>query len=102
MEKESVYSDTDQYTGYKYLTYTLIKNTWKGSESIMSHEKASVFVQEVKRDGEISRLKAKCRHASEVLEKIDKSIRDWDLNLDENKDDLRDWIDAVREYLSKE
>ncbi len=25
VEKESVYSDTDQYTGYKYLTYTLIK-----------------------------------------------------------------------------
>ncbi|MFL0164535.1 hypothetical protein [Candidatus Clostridium helianthi] len=68
----------------------------------MSHEKAAMFMQEVKREGEIARLKAKCRHASEVLEKIDKSIIDWDLTTDENKDDLRDWIDAVREYLSKE
>lgn len=25
VEKESIYSNTDQYTGYKYLTYTLIK-----------------------------------------------------------------------------
>lgn len=68
----------------------------------MSHEKAAMFMQEVKRDGEISRLKDKCKYASEVLEKIDASIRDWDLNLDENKDDLRDWIDALKNYLSKE
>ncbi len=68
----------------------------------MSHEKASAFMNEVRQEGEIARLKAKCKYAGEVLEKIDNSIRDWDLNTDENKDDLRDWIDAVREYLNKE
>lgn len=68
----------------------------------MSHEKATTFMKEVRQEGEISRLKAKCKYASEVLGKIDNSIREWDLNLDENKDDLRDWIDAVREYLNKE
>ncbi|EHI98013.1 hypothetical protein CDLVIII_1314 [Clostridium sp. DL-VIII] len=30
VEKESIYSDMDQYTGYKYLTYTLIKIPERG------------------------------------------------------------------------
>lgn len=68
----------------------------------MSHENYGMYLAETMKEGEIIRLKAKCRHASEILEKIDNSMRDWDLTLDEQKDDLRDWIDAVREYLSKE
>ena len=57
---------------------------------------------DIRKDGEIKRLKTKCKHASEVLEQIDKSIRDWDLNTDENKDDLREWVDSLREYLIQE
>lgn len=68
----------------------------------MSHEKATAFMAEVRQEGEIARLKAKCKHGAEILRKIDFAIKDWDLTTDENKDDLRDWIDAVREYLNKE
>jgi hypothetical protein len=60
------------------------------------------YANEIRKEGEITRLKAKCKHGAEILKKIDVAIRDWDLNTDENKDDLRDWIDAVREYLDKE
>lgn len=48
------------------------------------------YSTDISKDGEIERLKSKCRHSSEVLKQIDKSIRDWDLNTDENKDDLRE------------
>lgn len=68
----------------------------------MSHDNAALFMNEIEKEGEIARLKAKCKYASEALEKIDNSIREWDLTTDENKDDLRDWIDALRKYLSKE
>ena len=60
------------------------------------------YLTDIRKDGEIRRLKTKCKHASEVLERIDEAIKDWDLNLDENKDDVREWIDSVREYLSQE
>jgi hypothetical protein len=60
------------------------------------------YLTAIRKDGEIRRLKAKCKHASEVLEQMDEAIRDWDLNLDEQKDELREWVDSVREYLSQE
>lgn len=60
------------------------------------------YLTDIRKDGEIKRLKTKCKHASEVLERIDKSIRDWDLTTDENKNDLRNWVDSLREYLSQE
>lgn len=60
------------------------------------------YSDDIKKDGEIKRLKTKCKHTSEVLEEIDGAIRDWDLNLDEQKDELREWMDSVREYLSQE
>lgn len=60
------------------------------------------YAADIKKDGEIKRLKSKMKHSCEVLEKIDKSIRDWDLTLDEQKDDLREWVDSLREYLSQE
>ncbi|EKQ50297.1 MULTISPECIES: hypothetical protein [unclassified Clostridium] len=60
------------------------------------------YLTNIRRDGEIRRLKTKCEHASEELEKIDKAIRDWDLTLDEQKDELREWVDSLREYLSQE
>ena len=53
-------------------------------------EKGMSYSADVRKDGEIKRLKTKCKHASEVLEKIDGAIRDWDLNLDEQKDELRE------------
>jgi hypothetical protein len=60
------------------------------------------YAADVRKDGEIRRLKAKCKHASEILEQMDGAIRDWDLNSDEQKDELREWVDSVREYLSQE
>ncbi len=60
------------------------------------------YLDDIRKDGEIKRLKGKMKHASEVLQQIDKDIRDWDLTLDENKDDLREWVDSVREYLCQE
>ena len=60
------------------------------------------YLTDIRKDGEIKRLKTKCKHASEVLEQMDEAIRDWDLNLDEQKDELREWVDSVREYLSQE
>ena len=39
----------------------------------------------ISKDGEIKRLKTKCKHASEELEKIDNAIRDWNLITDEIK-----------------
>ena len=60
------------------------------------------YLTDIRKDGEIKRLKTKCKHASEVLEQMDEAIRDWDLNLDELKDELREWVDSVREYLSQE
>lgn len=60
------------------------------------------YATDISKDGEIKRLKTKCKHASEVLEQIDEAIRDWDLTLDEQKDELRNWVGSVREYLSQE
>lgn len=60
------------------------------------------YSTEIRKDGEIRRLKTKCKHASEELEKIYKSIQEWDLTTDENKDDLIEWIDSLREYLNQE
>lgn len=46
------------------------------------------YLTDIRKDGEIKRLKTKCKHASEILEQIDKAIRDW--------------VDSLREYLSQE
>lgn len=34
------------------------------------------YLTDIRKDGEIKRLKTKCKHASEVLEKINEAIRD--------------------------
>ncbi|OOM80479.1 hypothetical protein CLPUN_13270 [Clostridium puniceum] len=60
------------------------------------------YATDIRKDGEIKRLKTKCKHASEVLEQIEESMSVLDLTLDEQKEDLIKWIDSVREYLSKE
>lgn len=56
----------------------------------------------IRKDGEIKRLKTKCGHASEVLEKISEAIKEWDLTLDEQKEELTDWVEALRNYLDQE
>lgn len=60
------------------------------------------YATDIRKDGEIKRLKTKCKHASEVLEQIEEAMSVLDLTLDEQKEDLMKWIDSVREYLSKE
>ncbi|OOM79902.1 hypothetical protein CLPUN_14200 [Clostridium puniceum] len=60
------------------------------------------YATDIRKDGEIKRLKTKCKHASEVLEQIEEAMSELDLTLDEQKEDLIKWIDSVREYLSKE
>lgn len=60
------------------------------------------YTNDIRKDGEIRRLKTKCKHASEVLGQIDGAIRDWNLTLDEQKKELRDWVYSLKEYLNKE
>ncbi len=47
----------------------------------MSHEKSTAFMTEVRQEGEIARLKAKCKHGAEILIKIDSAIKDLEENI---------------------
>lgn len=56
---------------------------------------------EIRLQGEVARLSAKCEHASKLVKEIDACIRDTEFEDGIKKEELRDLADNIKIYLAE-
>lgn len=53
----------------------------------------------IRQQGETARLKAKCNHASKLVEKLSEMIGGYDLKEEKQVQEIRELADAINMYL---